>query len=35
VESRIIRARKEFQSLWEYDKEKSKEVVQVDDADKR
>ena len=28
VESRLIRARKKFQSLWTYDKEKSKEFVQ-------
>jgi len=29
VESRLIRARKKFQSLWSYDKEKSKEFVQT------
>jgi RNA polymerase sigma-70 factor (ECF subfamily) len=29
VESRLIRARKKFQSLWNYDKEKSKEFVQA------
>ena len=35
VESRLIRARKQFQSLWEYDKKSSKEIVQVDDTNKR
>lgn len=29
VESRLIRARKKFQSLWNYDKEKGKEFVQA------
>ena len=29
VESRLIRARRKFQSLWNYDKEKSKEFVQA------
>ena len=29
VESRLIRARKKFQSLWSYDKEKSKEFVEA------
>lgn len=35
VESRIIRAKKQFQSFWNYDKKKSKEIVQIDDANKR
>ncbi|MBU1118118.1 RNA polymerase sigma factor [Patescibacteria group bacterium] len=30
VESRLIRARKQFQELWDYDNKKSKEVVQVE-----
>jgi RNA polymerase sigma-70 factor (ECF subfamily) len=29
VESRLIRARRKFQSLWNYDKEKSKEFIQA------
>ena len=29
VESRLIRARRQFQNLWNYDKEKSKEFVQA------
>lgn len=35
VESRLIRAKKQFQSLWEYDKKTSKEIVQVDNTNKR
>lgn len=35
VESRIIRARKQFQTLWIYDKKKSKEIVQADNTNKR
>jgi RNA polymerase sigma-70 factor (ECF subfamily) len=35
VESRLIRARKQFQDLWEYDKKTSKEIVQVDSPNKR
>jgi DNA-directed RNA polymerase specialized sigma24 family protein len=35
VESRLIRARKQFQGLWEYDKKTSKEIVQVDSPNKR
>ena len=34
VESRLIRARKQFQSLWEYDKKTNKEVVQADKSNK-
>lgn len=29
VESRLIRARRKFQGLWSYDKEKSKEFIQT------
>jgi len=35
VESRLIRAKKQFQSLWEYDKKTNKEIVQIDDINKR
>ncbi|MFA6007231.1 MAG: RNA polymerase sigma factor [Candidatus Shapirobacteria bacterium] len=35
VESRLIRAKKQFQKLWEYDKKTNKEIVQVDDANRR
>jgi len=35
VESRLIRARKQFQSLWEYDKKTNKEIVQVDKSNRR
>lgn len=35
VESKLIRARRQFQSLWEYDRKKSKEVVQVGNPSKR
>jgi RNA polymerase sigma-70 factor (ECF subfamily) len=35
VESRLIRAKKQFQNLWVYDKKKSKEVVQVNSPNKR
>lgn len=34
VESRLIRARKQFQNLWVYDKKKSKEFVQADHPNK-
>ncbi|HWS49161.1 MAG TPA: RNA polymerase sigma factor [Candidatus Methanoperedens sp.] len=34
VESRLIRARKQFQTLWNYDKKKSKEFVQVRNSDR-
>lgn len=35
VESRLIRARKQFQNLWVYDKKKNKEFVQADKSNKR
>lgn len=35
VESRLIRARKQFQNLWDYDKKKSKEFVQANRTNKR
>lgn len=34
VESRLIRARRQFQNLWIYDKKKSKEFVQADRTNK-
>lgn len=34
VESRLIRARKQFQNLWVYDKKKSKEFVQANRTNK-
>jgi len=34
VESRLIRARKQFQNLWDYDKKKSKEFVQINHPNK-
>jgi len=34
VESRLIRARKQFQNLWNYDKKKSKEFIQVRNSDR-
>lgn len=35
VESRLIRARKQFQNLWEYDKKTNKEIVRIERPDKR
>ena len=35
VESRLIRARKQFQNLWVYDKKKNKEFVQANGSNKR
>jgi RNA polymerase sigma-70 factor (ECF subfamily) len=35
VESRLIRAKKQFQGLWVYDKKTSKEVIQTDNLNKR
>lgn len=35
VESKLIRARRQFQSLWEYDRKKSKEIIQVGDSARR
>ncbi|HBP51629.1 MAG: hypothetical protein US68_C0003G0036 [Candidatus Shapirobacteria bacterium GW2011_GWE1_38_10] len=35
VESRLIRARKQFQDLWVYDKKKSKKLVQANSPNKR
>lgn len=35
VESRLIRARKQFQNLWVYDKKKNKEFIQIDKSNKR
>jgi len=34
VESRLVRARKQFQNLWDYDKKKSKEFVSIDSPNK-
>lgn len=34
VESRLIRAKKQFQNLWSYDKKTSKETVQIDESNK-
>jgi len=35
VESRLIRARRQFQILWTYDRKKAKEIMEVDRIDKR
>lgn len=35
VESRLVRARKQFQQVWNYDRKKAKELIPVDDTDRR
>jgi RNA polymerase sigma-70 factor (ECF subfamily) len=35
VESRLIRARRQFQSAWTYDRKKAKEIMEVDRINRR